>query len=282
MLPFAKNPSSVAFTDSIVPSNPRIHRLRIKLDRLCKMALVHHRLVVNAKDGTILTQVPAGEFEMGDGLKREDQKQKAILDEYWIGVYCVTNQQYGRFVSETNHQAPGNDLWLEEELANNPVIDVTWEDGLAYAKWAGLSLPTEAQWEKAARGPLGLIYPWGERWDPNRCRNANNKGDGTTAAVWAYPQGASGHGTFQQAGNVWEWCADWHESNSNAVSNVWTHQRRKPGFLPATRGGCLWSGNSSDFRCSRRLRTSTNDRGTRGFRLVRNCPVAYDGKEDKP
>ena len=88
------------------------------------------------------------------------------------------------------------------------VTHVSWDDARAYAEWAEGALPTEAQWEKAARGPKGGIYPWGDDWDPTRCRHSKNRGDETTYSVSAYPEGVSGYGTYNQAGNVYEWCAD--------------------------------------------------------------------------
>jgi len=217
------------------------------------------RLAVNRKDGSVLVRVPAGEFEMGEG----QGAHKVRLSEYWIGVYCVTNRQYGRFVKETGHRPPeeadfGTPIWkggrCPEERLDHPVVCVSWEDAKSYADWAGLSLATEAQWERGARGPLGLLYPWGDGWDADRARHAGNRGGEETCAAWKFPKGASGFGTYQQSGNVWEWCADRHDY----------------GYV--VRGGCWWYDAPSTLRAAYRLRVDPADRGgDLGFRLARTA-----------
>ena len=230
-----------------------------------------HPLVQNAKDGSILLFIPGGEFEMGDGKDSDAPKHRVQMDGYYIGVYCVTNRQYGKFVEETKHRAPDNQRWKQEGLLDHPVVCVSWDDSAAYAAWAGCELPTEAQWEKAARGPLGLIYPWGKDWNEGLCRNDKNKGSEQTAAVWKYPTGASGYGSYQQSGNVWEWCRDWFDSGYYGKPE----SLRNP-IGPATgshrvnRGGSWRHDAPSLFRGARRLRCDPGYRSDDfGFRLAR-------------
>ena len=236
-------------------------------------------LVVNAKDGSVLVRVPAGEFEMGDGQDTNCPKHRVRLDEYWIGVYCVTNRQYGRFVTETKHRAPDVSdysgapaIWQNGQCPaaklDHPVVCVSWDDAVAYGKWSGLVLPSEAQWEKAARGPKGLIYPWGSGWEESRCRNDKNKGTEQTASAWGYPAGASGTGTYQQGGNVYEWCADWYEEKYYAQSPTENPPGPQAGASRVYRGGCWWLVDASNFRGAFRLWDDPSLR-RRGFRLVR-------------
>jgi formylglycine-generating enzyme required for sulfatase activity len=160
-------------------------------------------LIKNEKDGSVLALVPAGEFIMG-----EKQKQHRIfLPDFYMGFYCVTNAQFDRFVAETGYQAQGN--WKQYATADkddHPVVAVTWFDAVAYCDWAGLRLPTEAEWEKAARGTDDRLYPWGnDTWDAN---HSNNRGGyKNTCPVDAYPESCSVYRMYQMSGNVWEWCS---------------------------------------------------------------------------
>jgi formylglycine-generating enzyme len=228
-------------------------------------------LVRNVKDGSVLVWIPGGEFEMGEGNTGNCPKHRVHLDGYYIGVYCVTNRQYGRFVREGSGREPDNIKWKDEALVDHPVVNVRWDDAAAYAKWSGCELATEAQWEKVARGPAGLIYPWGDEWDETKCRNGKNRGSEETSAVWEYGEGVSGFGTWQQSGNVFEWCRDWYDAdyyNTNEVECNPTGPEN--GSSRVFRGGCWRGDDSADFRGADRGR---NDPGLRydglGFRLVR-------------
>ena len=236
-------------------------------------------LVRNAKDGSVLALVPGGEFEMGDGVKEswksacDCPKHRVHVDAYYIGVYCVTNAQYARYVKEGKGREPDNSKWKDAALAGHPVVCVSWDDASAYAKWAGCELPTEAQWEKAARGPKGLIYPWGDDWDEKKCRNGTNKGGGQTCAVWEYAAGASGYGTCNQSGNVLEWCRDWYGekwySEAGAAKNP---VGPATGSFRVYRGGCWIYVVADYFRAAYRFRIVPASRFVYlGFRLVRTA-----------
>jgi formylglycine-generating enzyme len=235
---------------------------------------VEHPLAVNAKDGSLLVHVPAGEFEMGsaegEGNVNERPRHRVELSGYWIGVYAVTNAQYLKFVEVTGHRAPANTRHREKAMADHPVTDVSWEDSFAYAKWAGCKLASEAQWECACRGPLGLAYPWGQDWDETKCRNDKNKGSEQTSVVYGYEKGVSGWGTYNQSGNVWEWCADWYDENYYASSPKESPKEPERGSCRVFRGGSWRYGDPGFFRAAYRGWYDPGSLGGgAGFRLVR-------------
>ena len=180
-------------------------------------------------DGMVMVYVPAGAFEMGstEGDSDEQPVHTVALDGFWIDQTEVTNAQFATFLNQKGNQTEGSVTWLDLEnehcliervgreyrlksgYSDHPVIEVSWYGAAAYCTWAGARLPTEAEWEYAARGPNNLIYPWGDSSPNNTFLNYNmNVGD--TATVGSYPNGASWCGALDIAGNVWEWVADWH------------------------------------------------------------------------
>jgi len=233
-------------------------------------------IIVNTKENSILIEIPAGKFEMGDG----GDKHTVYLDRYYIGVYTVTNRQYKQFVDETGHRPPDKSDWSSntpiwkgksylESYTDHPVVCVSWEDAVTYCRWAGGTLPTEAQWEKAARGPKGFTYPWGNDWDQNLCRNSNNKGSQTTCTVYEYPKGASGYGCYNLSGNVWEWCSDWYGSDYYKNSPPKNPTGPDTGSGRVNRGGSWGNDVAEDFRAARRINGDPSLRlGGRGFRLL--------------
>jgi iron(II)-dependent oxidoreductase len=158
-----------------------------------------------------MVAVPAGAFQMGTNNELSDELNKpehtVDLPAFRIDKYLVTNAQYARFVKATGHRPPSS--WKDGRIPNGenmrPVTMVTWYDAADYAKWAGKRLPTEAEWEKAARGTDARRWPWGNKIDPSRL-NTNRKKN-TTTNVDAYPNGASPYGALDMAGNVGEWTA---------------------------------------------------------------------------
>ncbi len=245
------------------------------------------RTVTNPKDGSVLVLVPAGEFEMGDGRDSDCPRHRVYLDAYYIGRYCVTNRQYAQFVAETGHRSPeqpgaGMGVWKNggypAEKANHPVTHVDWDDAQAYAVWAGLALPTEAQWEKAARGPSNTVYPWGEQDDARRSRLCDSHvGYCPTVAVTAYRSRLSRYGTYQQSGNVWEWCADWYSGDYYLQSPRENPAGPTRGWDRVRRGGS--GSRANEARAAYRRHCSPRDRedGTLGFRLVRAAVAVPQG-----
>ena len=133
------------------------------------------------------------------------------VSSFVMDKYEVTNAQYGKFMRSTGHREP--EYWDNSKYnqSNQPVIGVSWEDAVAYAKWAGKRLPTEKEWEWAARGGLrGKEYPWGDQ-EPTSSRANYDDKVGKPTAVGSYP--ANGYGLYDMDGNVWEWCQDWYDSD---------------------------------------------------------------------
>lgn len=193
-------------------------------------------------------EVPAGTFLMGSNTERDAKsfdeellQHEVMLQTYYMACYPVTVGQFRAFVEESGYKPTNPDS--PKGVENHPVVFVTWHDALAYCKWLTetlqawegtpesmatllqegegggsawrVSLPSEAEWEKAARGTDGKIYPWGDEADPNGA-NYNKTGIGTTSAVGCFPSGADLYGCLDMAGNVWEWTRslwgqDWQE-----------------------------------------------------------------------
>ena len=165
---------------------------------------------IHEKTGIELVRVPAGTFLYGANNDTMD------LPEYWIGRYPVTNAQYQRFVAATRHAEP--EYWKGKnpppDKLDHPVVNISWHDAQAFCDWAGLALPIEEQWERAARGTDGRVWPWGSEWADGRC-NTVEGGIGDTTPVKRYsPQGDSPSGCADMAGNVWEWTASWDDDDA--------------------------------------------------------------------
>lgn len=226
---------------------------------------------IHPKDGKAMVHVPAGDFLYGDS------KEKRTLPEFWIDKTPVTNAEFARFVEETGHKTtaekqgysyvwsgrdwkqtqgtdwrhpggPKTDIKAKQE---HPVIHVSWHDAVAYAKWAGKQLPTEEEWEKAARGTDGRAYPWGDQGPTRKLCNFDQNEKGTTPVGKYSPQGDSPYGCVDMAGNVWQWTASDYDKNNKVV-----------------RGGS-WDNIENVVRAtSRHWDAPTNTDSSQGFRCL--------------
>lgn len=160
----------------------------------------------------LMVLVPEGDFEMGsnDGETSEKPVHTVSVDAFYIDAHAVTVGHYKQFVQETGHPAPNWDVVSKYSPTDqHPILFVSWHDAMAYATWVGKRLPTEAEWEKAARGGLsGATYPWGDDApDGTQCNLTGNKdGYEHTAPVGSFPP--NGYGLYDMTGNVSEWCLD--------------------------------------------------------------------------
>ncbi|WP_418153433.1 SUMF1/EgtB/PvdO family nonheme iron enzyme [Actinoalloteichus caeruleus] len=152
-------------------------------------------------DGRLMAKVDGSVFQAGPA------NEPVWLPTFYIDVYPVTNVEYGRFLAATGHAPPQH--WPAGQPPahlDHPVVFVTWTDAAAYASWAGKCLPSGQQWEKAARGTRGIVYPWGDQPTPAKC-NVRENGVGSTTPVDCYQSGASPYGVLDMCGNTWEWCS---------------------------------------------------------------------------
>jgi formylglycine-generating enzyme required for sulfatase activity len=245
-----------------------------------------------------MVKIPAGKFLMGttkeqaqqvikEGgkdwakwVEREQPQHTVELSEYSIGKYPITNREYQAFVRDAKYQPPRG--WdgdqFPAEKGSHPVVNVSWEEATAYCKWLSektkkhYRLPTEAEWEKAARwrpSPSGrgdggegesLIYPWGETFDPKNANTAESKIGDTSDVGKFSPQGDSPYGCADMAGNVWEWCSDWFDENeykNPAGTTTKDPQGPQNGRARVLRGGSF-NGYPRLARCADRFGNSPN------------------------
>ena len=232
-------------------------------------------------DGMAMVYVPEGEFSMGSNVYSNEQPVHTVyLHAYWIDQTEVTNAMYVSCVCAgacLPPPTPNRDLNTRDnycvppQYANYPVIRLDWSRADAYCQWAGGRLPTEAEWEKAARGTDGGIYPWGNSTPSSNLLNFNlNVGD--TTAVGSYPSGASPYGAMDMAGNAWEWVADWYDPGYYARSPSSNPQGPTSGEGRVLRGGS-WGVNGDNVRAAFRDWTYPSySHGYFGFRCVLASP----------
>jgi len=226
---------------------------------------------VSPVDGMQMTYIPAGEFIMGGDAYFDERPIRSItLDAFWIDRTEVTNTMFAVFLNQWGNREESGVSWLDakdndvrihfadglwrsnQAYEDHPVVEVTWYGAAAYCSWTGRHLPTEAEWEKAARGIHGNIFPWGNKNPTPDLLNFNNN-FGDTTKVGSYPQGASPFGALDMAGNVWEWVADLHSRTYYSSSPLENPPGPDTGFFRVLRGGG-WNSRDTYIRSMHRNR----------------------------
>lgn len=248
-------------------------------------------ITVNEQDASVLVAIPGGDYRVGStpaemaeacdearrswpGFERrwldaEGPAHTVRLASYCIGRCEVTNAQYRRFVAATGFRAAGS--WEEQARQwgeDAPVVCVSWGDAVAYCDWAGLRLPTEEEWEVAARGPAASRYPWGNDWDASRCCGSVGTPTRGPEPVGRHPGGASWCGALDMAGNAWEWTASWFDAYAGSRTGNPAYGQRYRVF----RGGSWNNASPVYFRGATRVRYAPPDRfnDVGGFRCARS------------
>jgi len=242
--------------------------------------------------------------------KDETPQRSVYLDTFYIDKYPVTNRQFQKFVEATGYitdaekdkiglvvrwagdyegevvtQEDGSVSWRHPggkgsgiaKIMDHPVVQVSWNDALAYCRWAGKRLPTEAEWEKAARGTDGRLFPWGNEAPDAKGKYRANYGKDRgkadkfeyTSPVGSFPLGASPYGVMDMSGNVWEWVADWYDENYYQISPAKNPQGPESGMGRVLRGGS-WGNRPESIRTATRFRSEPSSGISYiGFRCAR-------------
>ncbi len=238
--------------------------------------------IIQGGDGREMVVIPAGPFLMGSGPEGDfdEQPQRAVfLEAYAMDKYEVTHADYERFARMLKRPLPVIPVF-EDDLrlltgARLPVVGVMWVDAFAYCKWAGNRLPTEAEWEKAARGEEGRTWPWGSRFDSHRA-NGRGEEDGYkySAPVGQYESGRSPYGLYDMSGNVSEWVSDWYDQfyyKKAPFNNPQGPEDPDINKVVVYRGGS-YNSIAHDLRASKRFGGAHPERGESsvGFRCARD------------
>jgi serine/threonine-protein kinase len=220
-----------------------------------------------------MVYVPTGEFVMGSDSGASDERPglRVPLGAFFIDIVPVTNLQYARFVQDTDHRPPATwkTISLPPGTGELPVTGVTWQDAADYAQWAGKRLPTEAEWEKAARGTDRRLFPWGNKWDATYANWGGNPrfyGGATIQPVGSFQQDRSPYGCLDMSGNVKEWTASWYKPHGPTSYKSDDFGER----FRVARGGSYLSLDRNYLRASCRSHMRPDEAGDIGFRCVKD------------
>lgn len=237
------------------------------------------------KDRTLVVRIPGGEFRMGsaegEGEANEHPQHTVRVSDFLMDKTEVTWGQYKRFLVESRQPDPKSPVWgISEDL---PVSGITWAEAGAFCAWAGGRLPTEAEWERAARGDDGRQYPWGNTFDPWRC-NTRDGGPHAPTPAAQYPDCVSPFGVLDLSGSVSEWSSDWYDDTYYATSPAENPKGPKTGTRHVSRGGA-WMTPSSFTRVASRAGIEPGWQGPmQGFRCAQDDEKelpARDGRTDQ-
>jgi formylglycine-generating enzyme required for sulfatase activity len=218
------------------------------------------------KDAAPMVRIPGGEFllgsDAGQGEANEQPQRKVGVPGFLIDKHEVTWRQFRQYVEETGSKMPRIPVWgMPDHL---PVSFVLWEDAKGYCEWVGGRLPTETEWEKAARGTDGRKYPWGSDWDPELC-NSISGGTHSPENVGHFSECQSPYGVLDMAGSVWEWCEEGYEGSQEDLAKV---LGKTPGGRRIIRGGA-WMSQPWWLRSAYRPRVpATTAKADQGFRCA--------------
>lgn len=241
--------------------------------------------IVKDEDGSEMVRVPAGPFLMGsppvEGDQDEMPQRAVFVEEFWIDLYEVTFKQYARFVSATRAPTPVIPV-LQDDPAKltspeQPVVAVSWNQARDYCRWLGKRLPTEAEWEKAARGDRAVKWPWGNTFGRGLA-NSQGEEDGFryTAPPGSFPKGRSPYGLYDTAGNAAEWVQDWYHDKYYLSAPFESPSGPETGKHRVYRGGS-WNDTPSDVRTAKRFTAAPHQTSAViGFR----CAKSAEGRED--
>jgi len=228
-------------------------------------------------DGMTMVYVPEGYFSMGSENRKSDTApiHNVWLDAFWIDKTDVTNSMYALCVQAGNCRQPRrgdsdtrSQYYGNPQYDDFPVIRVSWNDATTYCTWAGRRLPTEAEWEKAARGTDGRIYPWGNELADATGNYNYNTGD--TTGVLSYPAGASPYGALDMAGNVWNWISDWYDPSYYSYTPDRNPSGPASGTYHVIRGGSWGSSLDNIYSYYRNYNTPSFDNEYIGFRCAQD------------
>jgi formylglycine-generating enzyme required for sulfatase activity len=249
-----------------------------------------YRVIIWEKDGKEMIYIPAGGFTMGsdEGLNNASPPHTTRVDAFYIDRYPVTNEEYKRFVDDTGYPVPCYDVdwpglkgynWDRDQRTppegkeTHPVVLVKWEDAKAYAAWCGKRLPTEAEWERAARGTDGYRWPWGNGFAEGRCNTKETGIHGTTSVGTYSPDGDSAEGVGDMVGNVWEWTSSLYRPYPYDANDGRESQSAEGWRV--LRGGS-WMNDLNLARCTARLDGDFLFFSNVGFR----CAVSTEKGQD--